>query len=191
MRLKTKIKKAIRRNERKMTTKKAKKAIGTVAFAIFTILSIQALISVANSSKVITIDNWDARIAAESPTVLPEAQDEAKDGGSGTKEETELVEAKSPSEVVKMIEETFPEEKEIAVAIAKCESSLNPETIGDKHMAFPSVGLFQINQTWHKYSTETLKNPKENIRIAKEIHDRWGNWNAWSCYKQGLYEKYT
>ena len=88
------------------------------------------------------------------------------------------------------IRKAFPGEENIAVAIAKCESSLDPKRIGDTHMKYPSIGLFQINQTWHKYDTETLQNPDENIRIAKEIKERWGNWNAWSCYKFGFYEKH-
>lgn len=95
----------------------------------------------------------------------------------------------SPQVEVK-IREAFPEDPDTAVAIAKCESQLDPTRIGDTHMTFPSVGLFQINQTWHKYDTKTLQNADENIRIAKEIKDRWGNWNAWSCYKFGFYQKY-
>ena len=88
------------------------------------------------------------------------------------------------------IREAFPEDPDNAVAIAKCESQLDPSRIGDTHMKYPSVGLYQINQTWHKYPTEQLQNPDENIRIAKEIKNRWGNWNAWSCYKFDYYKKY-
>lgn len=88
------------------------------------------------------------------------------------------------------IRAAFPEDPDTAVAVAKCESQLDPTRVGDTHMTYPSVGLFQINQTWHKYDTETLKNADENIRIAKEIKGRWGNWNAWSCYKFDFYKKY-
>lgn len=93
-------------------------------------------------------------------------------------------------EVIEKIRKAFPGEENVAVAIAKCESSLDPKRIGDTHMKYPSIGLFQINQTWHKYPTEQLQNADENIRIAKEIKERWGNWNAWSCWKFGLYEKH-
>lgn len=93
-------------------------------------------------------------------------------------------------EVIEKIKKAFPGEEELAVAVAKCESSLDPSRIGDTHMKYPSIGLFQINQTWHKYDTKTLQNPDENIRIAKEIKDRWGNWNAWSCYKFDYYKKH-
>jgi len=93
-------------------------------------------------------------------------------------------------DIVEKIRKVFSEDPDTAVAIAQCESSLDPERIGDTHMKFPSVGLFQVNQTWHKYDTATLQDPDQNIRIAKEIKDRWGNWNAWSCYKQGYYKKF-
>lgn len=100
------------------------------------------------------------------------------------------VEEAHPSSLVDKIKQAFPEEPEIAVAIAMCESRLNPLAEGDTHMEYHSFGLYQINQTWHKYSKETLTNPDENIRIAKEIRNRWGNWNAWSCYKYQYYQKY-
>ena len=106
---------------------------------------------------------------------------------SSTAESPLPSEAKTIEEKIK---ETFGNEGDIAVAIAKCESSLDPSRVGDTHMKYPSIGLFQVNQTWHKYSDETLKNPDENIRIAKEIRDRWGNYNAWTCFKTGNYKLY-
>ena len=93
-------------------------------------------------------------------------------------------------DIAEKIRKAFPEDPDTAVAIAMCESRLDPTREGDTDMEKHSWGLFQINQTWHKFDTETLTNPDENIRIAKEIKDRWGNWNAWSCYKQGYYKKF-
>lgn len=92
-------------------------------------------------------------------------------------------------EVIKKIEQAFPGEEKLAVAVAKCESQLDPKRIGDKHMSKWSYGLFQVNQTWHPYSEATLLNPDENIRIAKEIRDK-GGWKRWSCYSQDYYLKY-
>ena len=96
----------------------------------------------------------------------------------------------SPLSVEDKIRKVFGEEGDIAVAVAKCESSLDHSRYGDLHMDYPSIGLFQINQTWHKYSDETLLDADENIRIAKEIRDRWGNWRAWTCWKNDGYKKF-
>ena len=84
------------------------------------------------------------------------------------------------------IRKEFGEEGNIAVAIAKAESSLDPSRIGDKHMAKYSYGLFQINQTWHNYPQEKLLDPDFNIKKAKEIKDKYG-WSQWTTYKAGQY----
>lgn len=145
----------LRKNERRMTTKKAKKAFGTVALAIAFMLTANTFIAWANSSKTITIENrhWDARENLEN-VADKSAMSTGEDGAVVPKEETELVEAKSPSEVVRMIEETFPEEKEIAVAVVKSESGLDPKRhSGTDRMADGrafSIGLMQINLTVHK-----------------------------------------
>lgn len=94
------------------------------------------------------------------------------------------------SVIEEKIRKAFPGEEDTAVAIAMCESRLDPMRIGDTDFHKPSVGLFQINQHFHPYSTKELQNADRNIAIAKNIKERWGNWNAWSCYKFGFYEKY-
>lgn len=95
----------------------------------------------------------------------------------------------SGSAIEDKIRKAFPGEEDLAVAVAMCESRLDPTRIGDTHMEKWSYGLFQVNQTWHPYSKETLLNADENIKIAKQIRDK-GGWNRWSCYSQGYYEKY-
>lgn len=94
------------------------------------------------------------------------------------------------SVIEEKIRKAFPGEEDTAVAIAMCESRLDPMRIGDTDFHKPSIGLFQINQHYHPYSTKELQNADRNIAIAKNIKERWGNWNAWSCYKFGFYEKY-
>lgn len=97
----------------------------------------------------------------------------------------------APSVVDEMIREAFPEEPDVAVAVAMCESSLDPSKIGDTDMEHHSYGLFQINRTWHKHPVETLLTASENIRIARDIYDRsGGNFNRWTCGRDNLYQKY-
>jgi hypothetical protein len=102
---------------------------------------------------------------------------------------------KSKESIAQLIYSEFTERPNTALAIAKCESSLDANRIGDTHLAKWSYGLFQINQTWHTYSEETLLNPVENIKIAKQIYNdfeqRTGDgFTAWTCYKENLYKKY-
>jgi len=91
--------------------------------------------------------------------------------------------------IISKIEAVFKEDSRIAVAVAKCESSLNPKRIGDTDRRFFSYGLFQINQEWWNYSAETLLSADENIRIAYEIFLKHGWWK-WSCFSQNYYKKY-
>lgn len=95
----------------------------------------------------------------------------------------------SSSAIEAKIRAAFPEDQETAVAVAKCESQMEVDRIGDTDFHKPSVGLFQINQYYHPYSTEYLKNPDNNIKVAKEIKEK-GGWNRWSCFKFGYYLRY-
>jgi len=111
----------------------------------------------------------------------------------------------STNDISAMIAQTFPEETKLAVAVAKAESGLNPDTeswIDRTADGRPfSVGLMQINLTWHeldgvkcyeafqgknykaKVINENLyqkcvklaKDPKINLETAKGIYERSGN----------------
>lgn len=99
----------------------------------------------------------------------------------------------------------FGDNHEQALKIARCESGLNPETIGDTHIIGMldgenighSVGIYQIrtgdaggsydSKPWNRAKangmtvsefTEKLKDYKYNINYAKSIYDRQG-WSAW------------
>lgn len=211
MKLKTKIKKAVRRNERKMTTKKAKRALGTVAMAIFAMLAIQTFITVANSSKTITIENsknWGVRESLEN-VADQSAMSTDKDGVvADSREETKLVEAESPSEVVRMIEEKFPEEKKLITAVFKAESGHNPKSMGwncrytengktvskackpeDRHKAWSvDCGVAQIN-TIGQTCPEELFEVEHNLTVAKKMYDTRGL-NPWMAYLNGSYKKH-
>lgn len=88
-----------------------------------------------------------------------------------------------------LIARYFQNDAQLAIAIAKCESSLEPLRIGDTHLAKPSIGLFQINQIWHPYTIEQLQDPEFNCKVAKEIQEKNG-WSRWTCYKNGGYKKF-
>jgi len=80
----------------------------------------------------------------------------------------------------------FGDDTPTALAVAKCESSLIADRIGDTHLSKPSVGLFQISQIYHDYTTEQLQDPEFNVKVAKEIYDK-GGWGRWTCYRTGQY----
>lgn len=106
------------------------------------------------------------------------------------------------SEIEQMIKDTFPENYQEAITIAKCESGLDPTRIGDKALITyngddivgDSIGLFQIrtggkdfnraranNMTPDEFRTWML-DAKENIKYAKTIYDKQG-WGPWTCKK--------
>lgn len=95
-----------------------------------------------------------------------------------------------------LIKKYFPENYETALAIAKCESSLRPDNIGDGHLSKPSIGLFQISQIYHDYTTEQLQDAEFNVKIAREIYDKKltdgtiTEWKAWTCWKNLGYQKF-
>lgn len=101
-------------------------------------------------------------------------------------EEESLSPSTPPAELIKKV---FGKEADIALAVAQAESGMIVDRVGDTHLSKPSIGLFQISQIYHDYSTETLKNPIENVRIAKEIRDR-GGWNRWTTYRTGEFRKF-
>lgn len=170
----------------------------------FPILGIILLIGILNYERVergtILIENataafdssaspWTAETEPESPEANGLAVQTPISVVSETKGDTKIIQPMNPETIEVKIRNAFKGEEELAVAVAKCESQLDPSRIGDTHMKKWSYGLFQVNQTWHPYSKETLLNPDENIRIAKEIREK-GGWQRWSCYSQNYYQKY-
>jgi len=107
--------------------------------------------------------------------------------------------------ITEYIYQVFGDDGEMAVKIAKCESRLNPETVGDKHimvldpkhdeMVGDSIGIFQVRSggkeknghIWNRARANgmtadefraTMRDYRKNIDYAKQIFDRNG-WNAW------------
>ena len=100
--------------------------------------------------------------------------------------ESLVVKAK-PESIKSKIKEVFGEDWNVAQAVAMAESRMNPDAVGDKHLSKPSYGLFQISRIYHKYPIETLLDPDENIRIAKEISSKGRGFENWTTYRTGQY----
>jgi hypothetical protein len=74
----------------------------------------------------------------------------------------------------------FPENYEMMLNIAMWESSMNPNAININRNGSIDCGIMQINSI-HGYDCEWLKNPKNNIEVARKIYDKQGL-QAWASY---------
>lgn len=199
-----------------MTTKKARKAWGTIALTILTLLVLNQVVSIARAAMeptILTFENeplnWDVRIEAESAKPEAEHMDEVKDGDLGKTEEGVAVQSSSPSEVVRMIEEKFGEKGSLVSAVFKAESGHNPrsmnwncryinerkETVSkackpeDRDKAWSvDCGIAQIN-TVGKECPEELFEVEHNLAVAKKMYDARGL-NPWMAYLNGSYKKH-
>jgi hypothetical protein len=73
------------------------------------------------------------------------------------------------------IRETFPEDADRAVAIAKCESGLNPKAVSPTN----DHGLMQINKTVHTVEGD-IYDVDTNLQFARKLYDERG-WEPWVC----------
>ncbi len=98
--------------------------------------------------------------------------------------------------IEQLIRDTFPEDPETAVKIAKCESGLKAD-IQSRHILHygqeQSFGVFQIHKPdWHQTALrlgyEDYKtDPADNIAMARYIYDAAGKkWTDWSCYNKRM-----
>jgi len=85
----------------------------------------------------------------------------------------------------------FPEDSlDIAAAVALAESSGNPNAVGDPQYGY-SYGLWQINLPAHpNYDPQSLFDPTYNAKAAFDISSGGDNWEPWTTYRTGAYEKY-
>lgn len=78
----------------------------------------------------------------------------------------------------------FPENPDMAVHVAFCESSLNPNA---KHTNSSASGLFQIIRgTWKGYKCgDNPFDPDQNIECARKIYlkNGWGRASSWLASK--------
>ena len=100
--------------------------------------------------------------------------------------ESVIIEAK-PDSIEGKIRQVFGKDWNVAQAVAMAESRMNPKAVGDKHLSKPSYGIFQISRIYHNYPIETLLDPDENIKIAKEISSKGRGFENWTTYRTGQY----
>ena len=90
--------------------------------------------------------------------------------------------------VKKLIRETFPEDPLVAVAVATCESGLNPKAYNPTNSnGSVDGGLWQINSV-HDKQLQAMGldkfNPEHATQFARMLYEKNG-WNDWVCYTHG------
>lgn len=98
--------------------------------------------------------------------------------------------------IERLIRETFPEDPETAVKIAKCESGLDVDIQSRHQLSYGqerSFGVFQIHAPdWHTTAVrlgyeEYKTDAADNIAMARYIYDNAGKrWRDWSCYTKRM-----
>jgi len=87
-------------------------------------------------------------------------------------------------DIAEYIEHLFQDKAKIALAIAKCESKLRADAIGDRSLNPSSYGVFQVRAFHNRPSIEDLLDAKKNIEFAYELSKQGTNWGHWSCFTQ-------
>lgn len=74
--------------------------------------------------------------------------------------------------IIQEIKSTFPEQPDLMVKVARCESGLRPDAKGPTN----DHGLYQIHVPTHKANLDgvDLYDPKENIAFARKLYDANG-----------------
>ena len=152
------------------------KKILDIVLAINTVLFVAHLGTIHYGSK-------NAPTVIVEPTKVQEMVESAKAESPKPKVVTELT-------IEQKIEIAFGKDASVALAIAKAESGLRADAVGDTNTKYHSIGLFQIRLLPGRGITEEqMKNPDENIKYAKEMHERQG-WKPWSPFNNKSYLKY-
>lgn len=94
------------------------------------------------------------------------------------------------------IRSVFPNDPDVAVRVAKCESGLDADIQSHHQLSYGrerSFGVFQIHEPdWGKKAIELgfdewKTNPAHNIAMARYIYNQAGGWSPWTCYKKKMY----
>lgn len=98
-----------------------------------------------------------------------------------------VVKIKRYTGIEKMIADKFGSDASIAIAVAKSESGLKCDAIGDNG---DSIGLFQINRVHFWRFNKLAVDCEDNIRVAKEIYDEQGGFQAWTAFTNGSFRNF-
>lgn len=186
------------RGGKTLHTKETEKAFGKflIALIVFAYCSAGAY-SLASNTRTITIQGG----GAVSPETAKQALREGVVGADNSPTTAPVDYSgipyieKDKGTVEERIKKAFPEDPNTALAIAKCESMLDKNAIGDTHTKYCSVGIMQIRtlpkrMAYYGLTIEKLKDVNTNLEMARKIKDRRGNWGAWSCFTSGEYKKH-
>ena len=118
-----------------------------------------------------------------------------KAGGGGAKKQ--MVSAPAPITLEDKIRVVFGEYADVAIAIARAESGLRADAIGDGHISYlqdgveygMSYGIFQIRHLPGRPTPAELLDPDFNIKYAHRLFLRSGFY-PWSAYTSKSYLEY-
>lgn len=112
--------------------------------------------------------------------------------------EVVLIEVKiewTQERIIEEIKQTFHEEPEIAVRIAKCESNFNPDALNTRNAnGTVDRGVMQLNSVHDSRLNELGLDPfdpKDNIKFARMLYDdslrrKGDGFLPWVCYTKNL-----
>ena len=145
-------------------------------YTIDAVIASSKIIVELNETKITTIENPSRRIN-DRPSITDRQTESGTRDTEGTNESIE-----------EKIRETFPEEPEIAVAVAKAESGHNPLALNDKNTnGTTDKGLFQINSC-HGYGDELFDIDK-NLEVARKLYDKSG-FTPWVAFTTNAHIKF-
>lgn len=98
------------------------------------------------------------------------------------------------SQIEELIKSYFGSEADVAIAVARAESGLRPDAVGDGAIAYwqdgveygKSYGLFQIRHLPGRPDPQILLDPVRNVEYAYALYKRSGFY-PWSAFTNGAY----
>ncbi len=198
-----------RRNRNIVSKGKFRKTIIKIIVFLAILWILSLTIKAAASTKTIVIENHAAMANENAPDA---SQNEQYDPCGLEVVKCPSEEEKAPQNanldaktgIDDFIRQTFPENPELAVKMATCESGLVETKVGDGHLAFwhegellgRSIGIFQVRtggseggRTWNRAAAngktvaefeKWMQDAQENVKYARTIYDRSGqSWTPW------------